>query len=419
MLRISSLPRDGKILFVTRMVRMFGYGLISVVLVLYLAELRFSDAKIGLLVSLTLLGDTMLSLWITSHADGAGRRRMLLVGAILMLMGGFAFSATEQFAWLLIAATFAVISPSGGEVGPFLAIELASLSQVTHDDQRTNVFAWYNMLGSVASAIGALAGGLSVDFARRVGLVAGDSYRPALLTYAAIGGLLAFGFSMLSSAIEATPSAVAPGSKPSRLLGLHRSRRVVLQLSGLFALDAFGGGFVIQSLLAYWLHVHFGLDAAELGGVFFGANLLAGFSALAAGWLSHRIGLVNTMVFTHLPSNVLLLLVPLMPSAEWAIALLLARFSISQMDVPTRQAYTMAVVSPDERSAASGVTTVARSIGAAISPTIAASLMSVPHLVSVPLYLAGTIKIAYDLMLWRAFAARPPHEVADRRQEVE
>lgn len=178
----------------------------------------------------------------------------------------------------------------------------------------------------------------------------------------------------------------------------------------LFALDAFGGGFVMQSILAYWLHVRFGMEAAALGGVFLGANLLAGVSALAAGWLAQRIGLVNTMVFTHLPSNVLLILVPFMPSAEWAVALLLIRFSISQMDVPTRQAYTMEVVSPDERSAASGVTTVARSFGTAISPAIATQLIAMPSLVSVPLLLAGGIKIVYDLLLWRAFATHVPDE---------
>ena len=175
-------------------------------------------------------------------------------------------------------------------------------------------------------------------------------------------------------------------------------------------MDAFGGGFIMQSILAYWLHERFGMDAASLGGVFLGANLLAGVSALAAGWLARRIGLVNTMVFTHLPSNVLLILVPLMPSAEWAVALLLVRFSISQMDVPTRQAYTMAVVAPDERAAASGITAVARSIGAAISPAIATRLLAQPQLMNMPLFLAGGIKIVYDILLWRAFASSQSDE---------
>ena len=188
------------------------------------------------------------------------------------------------------------------------------------------------------------------------------------------------------------------------------TRGVVFKLSLLFALDAFGGGFVIQSLLSYWLHLRFGVDPAALGGIFLGANLLAGVSALAAGWLADRIGLVNTMVFTHLPSNVLLILVPLMPSVELAVLMLLARFSISQMDVPTRQSYTMAVVEPDERSAAAGVTGIARTTGAAVGPLIAAPLIAVPGLASVPFYLGGGLKIVYDLLLWRAFRARPAPE---------
>jgi len=335
-----------------------------------------------------------------------GRSSMLIVGALLMVLGGIVFAITDVFAVLLVAATVAVISPSGGEVGPFLSIEQAALSHLVSAERRTDVFAWYNLIGSVATALGALAGGMSVQVSRQFGLSDVASFRPALLSYAVLGGLLGLIFATLSQAVEISTEAEGPPpAKRALLLGLHRSRGVVFRLSALFALDAFGGGFVMQSVLAYWLHIRFGIEAASLGGIFLAANLLAGVSALAAGYLGQRIGLVNTMVFTHLPSNVLLILVPLMPSAVWAVALLLIRFSISQMDVPTRQAYTMIVVSPDERSAASGVTAVARSLGAAISPAIATRLIAVPSLVSVPLFLAGGIKIIYDLMLWRAFAA--------------
>lgn len=406
---LRALSRDGWLLFGTRFLRLFGYGLISVVLVLYLDELGLSDTKIGALLTLTLVGDTAVSLWITTRADRRGRKRMLIVGALLMVMGGIVFAMTDSFVVLLIAATVAVISPSGGEVGPFLSIEQAALSHILPAERRTDVFAWYNLIGSVATAFGALAGGLSVNVAQQWELLEAASFRPALVAYAVIGGLLGLIFCTLSRSIE-----ISDGPSPARtegmLLGLHRSRGVVFKLSSLFALDAFGGGFVMQSILAYWLHVRFGLDAAALGGVFLGANLLAGVSALAAGWLAQRIGLINTMVFTHLPSNVLLILVPLMPTAEWAIAVLLIRFSISQMDVPTRQAYTMAVVSPDERSAASGITSVARSLGAAISPAIATRLIAVPSLVSLPLFIAGGLKIIYDLVLWREFASHVPDE---------
>jgi MFS family permease len=404
---LRALPRDGWILFGTRVLRLFGYGLISVVLVLYLAAVKFSNSQIGTLLFLTLLGDTAVSLVITTHADSVGRRRMLICGAALMIAGGAVFAFADTFAVLLFAATIAVISPSGGEVGPFLSIEQAALSHITPSERRTDIFAWYNLLGSLAAAVGALVGGISAEIAQQYGLTDAASFRPALLGYAGVGFFLAIIFATLSPAIEVskpTPSDAIPANRT--LFGLHRSRNTVFKLAALFSLDAFGGGFVMQSLLAYWLHVRFGMEAVTLGQFFLAANILAGFSALLAGWLAQRIGLLNTMVFTHLPSNFLLMLVPFMPSAEWAITVLLMRFSISQMDIPTRQAYTMAVVAPDERSAASGITTVVRSLGAAISPAIAARLMAVPALISLPLFLAGGIKIVYDLLLWRAFKAK-------------
>jgi MFS family permease len=330
---------------------------------------------------------------------------MLLVGALLMALGGLVFAATDAFAILLLAAMAGVLSPTGGEVGPFLPIEQAALSQIVPESRRMDVFAWYNLVGSIATAVGAFAAGLLSAAMRNAGLVGAATYRPVLIGYALLGGILAVMFLVLSPAIE--PGVSHGGrnaAQPSRF-GLHRSRRTVFRLSALFSMDAFGGGFIMQSILAYWLHLRFGLDAAALGSVFLGANLLAGVSALAAGWLARRIGLVNTMVFTHLPSNALLILVTLMPSAEWAVALLLLRFSISQMDVPARQAYTMAVVATDERAAASGITSVARSIGAAISPAIATRLLANPQLMNVPLLLAGGIKIVYDVLLWRAFSS--------------
>jgi MFS family permease len=206
----------------------------------------------------------------------------------------------------------------------------------------------------------------------------------------------------LSAAIETQPLAEGAGS---RTFGLHRSRRTVFQLSALFSLDAFAGGFVIQSLVAYWFYTRFGVEPGVLGAIFFGANVLSGFSSLVAAWIAARIGLINTMVFTHLPSNVLLILVPLMPTLTWAILLLLIRFSISQMDVPTRQSYTMAVVSPDERSAAAGVTNVARTVGASLAPVFTGFLIGNPALAGLPFIIAGGLKIVYDLTLYRMFHA--------------
>jgi MFS family permease len=381
---------------------MFAYGLLSVVLVLYLVEIGLKEWEVGLLLSLTLAGDTAISLWLTTTADRFGRRRTLIVGALLMVLAGIAFVSTGNFLLLVLAATIGVISPSGNEIGPFLSVEQAALSHIVSDERRTDVFAWYNLVGSFSTALGALAGGLIAEASPHFGLTGAAAFRPVLLAYAGIGVALIAGFSLLSSKIETSRDASV--SPPKAVLGLHESRRTVFKLSFLFALDAFGGGFVIQSIIAYWFHVRFQLDPAMIGTIFLFANLLAGVSALAAGWLARRIGLINTMIFTHLPSNVLLILVPLMPDVYWAIGLLLLRFSISQMDVPTRQAYTMAVVRPDERSAAAGVTAVARSVGASISPMLATVLVGSVGLMSVPFFLAGGLKIVYDLLLYRAFA---------------
>ena len=395
---VSSLARDGRLLFATRALRMFAYGFLSVILVLHLAVLGFSEGRIGLLLTLTLAGDTLLSLWITTNADRIGRKRMLMAGALLMLVAGIPFALSGDFLVLLIAATLGVISPSGNEVGPFLAIEQASLSQILPDDRRTGVFAWYNLAGSMATALGALAGGWTAQVLQGRGVAPLASYRMLLLAYAAFGLLLLAGFGALSRAVEAT--SLPPRE---RFFGLHKSRKTVLKLSALFSLDAFAGGFVIQSVVAYWFHVRFGVAPGVLGSIFFAANILAGLSALYAVKLAKRIGLINTMVFTHIPSNVLLILVPLMPTLPLAIAVLLLRFSISQMDVPTRQSYTMAVVDPDERSAAAGVTGIARTTGASVSPALAGQLLAVPVLAGLPFIVSGALKIVYDLLLYRNF----------------
>ncbi len=398
---IASLSRDGRLLFVTRGLRLFGFGLVSVILVLYLSRLGFSDPKIGLLLTLTLAGDTVLSLLITTRADRFGRRRMLVVGAGLFVLAGAVFGLARDFWLLLAAATIGVISPSGNEVGPFLSIEQASLSQIVRPGERTSVFAWYNLTGSLSTALGALAGGGGAQLLQQRGWSTLGSFRAIILAYAALGVVLAALFLSLTPEVEHIPGDRAPAG--SVLLGLHKSRKVVLKLSSLFALDAFAGGFVVQGIAAYWFHIRFGASPAMLGAIFFGANILAGISALTAASLARRIGLIETMVVTHMPSNVLLILVPLMPTLPLAVTVLLLRFSISQMDVPTRQSYTMAVVAPDERSAAAGITGVARTAGAAMSPTFAGMMLAAPALVSAPFLCSGALKLAYDFLLWRSF----------------
>ncbi|MEO7665347.1 MAG: MFS transporter [Candidatus Limnocylindrales bacterium] len=406
---LRGLDRDGRLLFSTRFLRLFAYGFLAVVLVLYLESLGLDAFTIGLVLTLTLVGDAVISLWLTTNADRLGRRRVLVAGSLLMVAAGLAFAATSAVPLLILAATIGVISPTGNEVGPFLAIEQAALSQSTPDARRTPVFAWYNLAGYVATAIGALAGGVLAQVLLAARFAPVDAYRGIVIGYALVGIAMAAVFSRLGHGVEA-PVTAATDDGIARRLGLGRSKGIVARLSVLFALDSFAGGFVPQSLLAYWFHRKFGVEPALLGGIFFGANLLAAVSALSASRIARRFGLVNTMVFTHLPSNILLILVPLMPNLQLAIALLLLRFSLSQMDVPTRQSYVMAVVEPGERSAAAGVTGIARTTGAALSPILSAPLVASGGLTSIPFFIAGGLKIVYDLSLWAAFKARPAPE---------
>ncbi len=400
-------PSDVVLLFASRAVRMFAYGLASVVLALHLGAAGVDETRVGLLITLTLLGDTAVSLLVTTRADRVGRRRMLLLGAALMVAAGAAFATTVSFPLLALAATLGVLSPSGNEVGPFLPIEQAALTQELPAERRTAVFAWYQLTGAFATATGALAGGGAAEGLQRAGMAPLVSYRAVFAAYAGLGLVIGALVLRLSARVE-------PGAGQPRLgarFGLHRSHGVVFRLSALFSVDAFAGGFVVQSFVAWWFHERFGAGPGLIGGIFFGANLLAGVSALSAAWVARRIGLVNTMVFTHLPSNVLLVLVPLMPTLPLAVGVLLLRFAISQMDVPTRQSYTLAVVEPDERSAAAGITGIARTVGAALAPLAAGPLYASAALASLPFAVSGGLKILYDLALWRSFRhVRPPEE---------
>ena len=397
--------------------RLFAYGSLSVILVFYLVSLGLTEAQVGILLTLTLIGDLMVSLFLTTRADSLGRRRMLMIGAVLMAAAGVAFASTRNLLFLLIAGTIGVISPSGNEVGPFLSIEQAALSHVVSPRVRTEVFAWYTLAGSLATALGALCGGTAAELLQKASLPKAESYRAVVFLYALFGLVLLLLFTRLSSAAEVAndheKKEITSRFSGHSFLGVGQSRDVVLKLASLFALDSFAGGFVVQSFAAYWFYLRFNVDPARLGLIFFWANIFAGVSALVASRLAGRFGLIRTMVFTHLPSNILLILVPHMPNLALAVLLLLVRFSISQMDVPTRQSYTMAVVRPDERSAAGGIAGAARTAGAAISPMFAGWLFSKPLLINVPFFLAGGLKILYDVVLYRQFAALRPPEEAD------
>ena len=397
-----SLSRDGWLLIATCGVRSLAYGFLSVMLGLYLDAIGLSATAIGGIFTAALAGGAVMTLIITAVADSFGRKTLLIVGALLMALAGWVFAVSDNPVLLTLAAIFGTISPSGKEVGPFLSLEQAILPQTSSDRNRTAVFSVYNLVGSFAGAIGALAVGLPSFFA----FTAISGYRFLIWGYVASALLLAALFALLSPAVEATKK-----TQPAeRKVGLQKSRGIVAKLAGLFALDAFAGAFIVQSIVAYWFYLRYKTDLNALGGIFFGTNIFAALSFLAAPAIARRFGLLNTMVFTHLPSNFLILLVPLMPNVEWATAVLLLRYSLSQMDVPTRQSYTMAVVEADERAAAAGVLSVARNAGAAVAPLFTGAILAVPAL-GLPFLLAGSIKIVYDLWIFAVFRhVKPPEE---------
>jgi MFS family permease len=396
------MSRDGWLLFATCGIRSFAYGFLSVMLGLYLGEIGLTPTAVGWIFTAALAGGAVMTVLITAVADSFGRRALLILGALLMALAGCIFAFSDNAILLVFAAIFGTISPSGKEVGPFLSIEQAILPQTTQDQHRTAVYSAYNLVGSSAGALGALAVGLPSLFS----LSAVSGYRVLVWGYVVCAVLMMLLFALLSPSIEAKIETRAT----VRRIGVQKSRGIVVKLAGLFALDAFAGGFIVQSIVAYWFHLRYQTHLNTLGGIFFGTNLLAALSFLAAPAIARRIGLLNTMVFTHLPSNFLLLLVPLLPSFESAVSVLLVRHLLSQMDVPTRQSYTMAVVDPDERAASAGILSVARNAGAALAPLFTGVILANPAF-GLPFLFAGGLKVVYDLWIFALFRkVKPPEE---------
>ena len=385
----SSATADARTLLAMRALRGFADGVVSVLLASWLASLGFTAFQIGAIVAATLLGSAALTLTVGLLGHRLRRRTVLLAASGLMFATGLGFAGVTSFWPLLVVAFAGTLNPSAGDVTLFLPTEQALLADSTASRDRTLIFAWYNLAGGLAGALGALGAGLDP--------------RAGFLVYALVALLVAAGYRRLS------PQAGLDGSRPAAA-ALGRSRRVVLQLSALFCIDAFGGGFVVQALLALWLQSRFGLPLATVGAFFFAAGLLGAASQFVSSSLAARIGHVRTMVFTHLPSNVLLILAALVPQAPLAMALLLARSMLSQMDVPARQAYVMALVPPEERAAASSVTNVPRALAAALSPILAGALLEHTSAYGWPLICAGALKIVYDLLLFASFARLAPRE---------
>ena len=360
----------------------------SILLASYLSRLGFRAVEVGAIVTATLLGSACLTLGAGLLGHRFARRTLLLGACVLMAVTGVAFAAFQSYGPLLVVAFIGTLNPSAGDVTLFLPIEQSALAQTTDLGGRTSRFAWYNLAGALAGSFGALAIGLTVPLSRLTGWSVVMLERAGFLGYAAVGALIGALYSQLTPSVEvARQQSASP---------LARSRATVIKLAALFSIDSFGGGFVVQSMLVLWLYKRFGLTESLAGTLFFASGLLSAFSQLASARLAARIGLVQTMVFTHLPSNVLLVLAGVVPHLPAALAFLLLRAAFSQMDVPARQSFVMSVVPPEERAAASSLTNVPRSVAAAIPPLFAGLLLERPG-VGWSLVIAGTLKAIYDL----------------------
>ena len=393
---------DGRLILAARGIRTFAYGFQSVLLGIYLRQVGFAPWQVGAVLTATLLGSAALTALFTGTADRYGRRRMLEISAAFMAASGAAFAFSTSYPLLILASLTGTVGATSGEVGPFLSLEQAILPQTTDAGRRTRLFSFYNLVGAVSGSVGALAASTPALLQRTLGMGAQDAFRAMFLTYAACAVIALWLFTRLSHGVEVASGAPTPG--------LGRSRATVLRLAALFSLDSLAGGFVVQSLIAFYFNLRWDAGPEILGPVFLWVGLLQAASFLAAARVAERIGLINTMVFTHLPSNVLLMAIPFAPSLPWAIGLLLARHALSQMDVPTRQSYIVAVVDPEERVAAAGVTNIARNVAQAITPVVAGAAMQIVGL-GVPFLLGGGLKIVYDLVLFAMFRhLRPPEE---------
>ena len=404
------LSKDGKLLLAARTLRTFAYGFLSVILAIYLKLVGFEDFYIGLILTATLVNSVIFTLIASFYADRVGRRKILIMYAALMSLSGLIFFLTTNYIALIISALIGTINVTGTETGAFLSIEQAVLPQMVNDiNKRNTVYALYNMVGTFAMSAGVLLSGLPQILAQQYGLNQIQSIRPLFLLYSIIGLAVLGIYYLISNKVEVQTNSMR--HKPLRETLSPQSKQIVGKLSSLFALDSFAGGFVIQSIVSLWFFTKFGVDLTTLSYIFSVAGVLTAFSYLAAAKIADRIGLINTMVFTHIPSNILIILVAFAPTFPLAVALYLARMALSQMDVPTRQSYLVAVVKENESTAAAGITNISRNITQSISPSIAGYILQSLSILSAPFVLGGALKIVYDVALYFNFKSiKPPEE---------
>lgn len=394
--------RDGRLLVTTRGIRGFVDGAVSVALAAYLTLLGYSGGRIGVLVGGMLLGSAALTLLVGVRGHRVRRRTILLSGAALMTITGVLYASTTVFVVLLIIGFVGTVNPSAGDVSVFLPMEQSLLPATTSDEHRTALFARYVFVGSFAGAFGSLAAGVPQWVAAHTSLDDAQALRCVFGLYAVAGVATALCYLRLSTAIEPTGELSVSALGPSK--------QIVYRLAAVFSLDAFGGGFVVQSMLALWLFRRFDLSLAAAGALLFWTGTCSAASAFASARIAKKIGLIRTMVVTHLPAQVLLISAALMPNLGLAVACLIGRSLLSAMDVPARNSYVMAVVSPPERAAAASVTNVPRSLASVLPPVLAGWMLDQTSF-GWPLIIAGSLKIVYDLTLLRMFShIRPPDE---------
>ena len=401
------MKRRVHLLLAAKGLRAFGDGYVALLLPAYLLNLGYSPLQVGLIATTTLLGSGLLTLLVGLYAHRYHFRSLLLVATMLMAGTGLGFAFATDFWPLVLIALIGTLNPSSGDVSVFLPLEHAVLAQLAEDKRRTAVFARYSLVGSLVAALGSLAAGLPTWIADTANVTLTAALQAMFVLYAVLAGLTAVAYRALPTTLGAGPQ--------QRAAPLTSSRKTVYTLAALFSLDAFAGGFVVQSMVALWLYQKFSLSLAAAGNLFFWTGILTACSYVVAARIASRFGLVNTMVFTHLPSSLCLVAIPFMPSLGYVIALLFLRSALSQMDVPTRSSYVMAIVPPPERPAAASITSVPRSLASAVSPFLAGSLLGASSF-GWPLLIAGTLKIVYDALLFIHFrSVRPPEEVGRQR----
>lgn len=404
------MDRNGTAILVAKSARAFGFGLNSVVLGLYLAELGLGVEAVGAILAAALVGTMLLTVVIALRGDRIGRRRLLVVGSLLMTLSALIPIVGAQPAILVLIALTGMVGVTSNESTGLHAVDQAVLPATVEPARRTSAFATYGVVAFVATAVGSLSVGPIVALGATAGLAGPDRFAPAFVIYALVG--------LVATAASLRLDRRAEVEEPTDArFGLVRSRGVVVRLSALFAIDSFAGGLVVQGFLAYWFATRFGFDPGTIGWLFGAGSVLAAGSLPTAAWLAGRIGLIDTMVFTHIPASLLLIGLAVTPLdlAPLAIVLYLARALLSSMDVPTRQSYVMAVVDPAERTATAGITSLARSLAQSAGPLVGGAVLA-PIGLGVPLVVCGVLKISYDLALYRAFRSSPaPDETPGTR----